>query len=254
MKFTPSLVVAIEQKKIREYSKDEKETENGNIITWIMSLLGIISTDDNSRTLHYVAVDDFISDDLGKYSYAEIKEAFKMYVKGDFNSEFERLIYKLDCIILAKVMRCYDVVKQSQTNAYYSELKKKVRELHEMKNQITEEQKIKIIMSGLESAFYQYHDNGTLDIGRLYLYDFLYEKDLLPKEKVTKEAVLKIAIKNIEKQRSNATTKRERDYLNIFNKDNTYSVNVINECKRISVLRCFDQFSKYEQLLAKVNR
>lgn len=245
-------MVAIEQKKIREYSKDEKETENGNIITWIMSLLGIISTDDNSRTLHYVAVDDFISDELGKYSYAEIKEAFKMYVKGDFNSEFERLIYKLDCIILAKVMRCYDVVKQSQTNAYYSELKRKVRELEEKKNQITEEEKLNIIMSGLESAFYQYHDNGTLDIGRLYLYDFLYEKDLLPKDKITKDAVLKKAISSLEMKKKKAVTRMERDMIIILNKDNSYSVNVINECKRISVLRYFDQFTKYEQLLAKV--
>lgn len=246
-------MAVIEQKKIREYTVIEREQANGIIITWILSLLGIIDNDEKSRTLHYVAVDDFISDDLGKYSYAEIKEAFKMYVKGDFNSEFERLIYKLDCIILAKVMRCYESVKQSQTNAYYSELKKKVRELEENKNQISEKEKLDIVMKGLESAFIQYKDNGTLDVGRLYLYEFLYEKGLLPKDKVTKDAVLKLAIKNIEKQRSNASTKRERDYLNILNKDNTYSVNVINECKRISVLRYFDQFTRCNQLLTKVS-
>jgi len=245
-------VAVIDQKKIREYTIIEREQANGMLITWILSLLGIVDNDQGARTLHYVAVDDFISDDLGKYSYAEIKEAFKMYVKGDFNSEFERLIYKLDCIILAKVMRCYDVVKQSQTNAYYSELKKKVRELEEKKNQISDKDKLKIIMSGLESAFNQHKENGSLDIGRLYLYDFLYEKGLLPKDKATKDAVLKMAVSSLENRKKQALTRLERDMISILNKDNTYSVNVINECKKISILRYFDQFSKYEQLLAKV--
>lgn len=199
-----------------------------------------------------MAVDQFIAEDLNHYTYGEIKEAFKMYIKGTFSADFDKVIYKLDCVILAKVMKCYAVEKIRLMRNYDEQVRRNVLLLKERDNQPTEEEKYNIVIEGVKDAYENYKQTGKMDFGRIYLYDFLYERGLLPKDKETKQAVFKVAKENIWKKRELAITKHEKAMWNIVNKDGSHTQTVINECYRLSIGRYFDQFAKYEQMLKQI--
>lgn len=197
----------------------------------------------------------FITEELSGYSYEEIKEAFKMYVKGVFSKDFDKVIYKLDCVIVAKVMSCYDKEKIRITKTYNEQLKRKILELEEEKNKLSDDDKFKIVLKGLEESFEEYKEKGVFDqTGRLYLYHFLFERDLLPKDKKTKDAVLKKAKKKIEAIQEVPITKKERDFNKALESDKNKATQVLNECYRISIERFFSKFITFEQLKKHIKK
>ena len=99
----------IEQKKIKDYAPAEKEEVCGTLINYILALLGVSGTAGDGKDLHYLAVEDFITTALQKYTFGEIKEAFKMLIKGDFKEDFKEVYNKLDCILVGKVMVCVPI-------------------------------------------------------------------------------------------------------------------------------------------------
>jgi hypothetical protein len=250
----PSIIKSIEQKKIKEFTPNEKEAANSELISWALSLLGISESGQNERILHYMAVDQYISDELGRYSYQEVKEAFKMYVRGDFSHAFDKVIYKLDCVILAKIIKCYQIEKIRLTANYDNQVKRGILELQAKENEPTEEEKRNIVLGGLREAYSDFKNKMVYnDLGRLYLYEVLYEAEMLPTDKATKTAVLKVAEINLKKKRSQAISKEEKAKLNILNANGKTSNVLINECKRISIQRCFSSFTTWDQFENKFN-
>lgn len=118
--------------------------------------------------------------------------------------------------------------------------------------EITEAQKLEIVMNGLKDCFKNYKETGNIDTGRLYLYEFLDEKNLMPKDKMTKKGIYSIAKKNITKKKESAITREEKATYNLLDKLGNPSNKLISECKRLSLLNFFNDHASIDQILNKV--
>lgn len=146
-------------------------------------MLGVSVVEGDGKGLHYLAVDQYITDSLGKYNYGEIKEAFNMLLRGEFKHLKEmdgfKLFNKLDCILLAKVMECYEIQKKIILRIYDNKLKSNVLLLEQKKNELSEEEKYEIVKKGIIECFHYYKKTHQFEFGRHYVYDILEEKRLL---------------------------------------------------------------------------
>lgn len=118
--------------------------------------------------------------------------------------------------------------------------------------EISEAKKLEIVMCGLEDSFHNFKETQTIKPGRIYLYDFLYEKGLMSKDVTHQTAVLKIARKNILKKQKNATTREEKASYKLTNEQGNHSDKVISEFKRLSIINLFNEFTTFDQLINKL--
>lgn len=166
---------------------------------------------------------------------------------------FDKVIHKLDCIILAQLMTAYEAEKRKIMKNYDDQVKKKVLELQEKENEMTEDEKENIVKQGLKEAFENYQETKVFkEFGRLYLYEYLYEKGILPTDRATKNAVFKIASQTLKRLQAKAISREEKAKLEILTKDKKYSNALINECKRLSIQRFFSDYATWEQIENKL--
>lgn len=118
--------------------------------------------------------------------------------------------------------------------------------------EISESQKEEIVKLGLKRCYAHYQQHKNIPNGSIYLYDYLDEKNLMPIDKPTKDAVLKIAKQNIKDKSELATTIEERRSLAVYDSIGNPSSKVITECKRLSLISFLKKFSLYEQLEKKL--
>ena len=177
-------------------------------------MLGVSSVQGDGKDLHYLAVDQYITDNLGKYTYGEIKEAFNMLLKGEFKHLKEmqgfKLFNKLDCILLSKVMECYQIQKQIILKIYDSQLKNNVFLLEQKKNEISQDEKDKIIRSGIINCFNHYSKTGDFEFGTHYVYEVLEEKRLLNRNAEYRNEIMERVRKELEtpKQKAKKTSEK----------------------------------------------
>lgn len=149
-------------------------------------MLGVSTVKGDGKDLHYLAVDQYITDNLGKYTYGEIREAFNMLLRGEFKhlKEMEgfKLFNKLDCILLAKVIECYEIQKKIILRIYDSQLKKNVFLLEQKKNEISQEEKDAIVRDGVIDCFNHYKETGQFEFGKHYVYEVLEKRRLLNRD------------------------------------------------------------------------
>lgn len=242
-----NIIQAISCRKIRDYSENEKKSESKVLINYLLALLGISMAENDGKVMHYIILEEFMNDTLQNYTYEEIKLAFKNWVKGDYP---EIPIYnKLDSLLVGKVMKAFD---NQKTYAIQQEKIKiqKQKLMEEEKIEIPQEAKYKIIVSGLENAFNDFKAEGKFSYARLYLYDFLYVRDLLPKDVATKKAVHKMACERILSKPN--LTREEKVMNSLTNADNKPSDIVLQECKRITLERFFDKHTTFKQINDKL--
>ena len=175
----PYLVEVIEQKKIKNHTPLEKENQSGALINYILALLGVSASAGDGKDLHYLAVEDFITTTLSNYTFGEIREAFKMLIKGDFKEDIKEVYNKLDCILVGKVMLAYDKEKDRIISGYYEKVKSKVLELEEKDNELSESEKEAIVKEGLIECFEFFVKNKKIEPCKAYIFDYLWERKLL---------------------------------------------------------------------------
>ena len=179
-------------------SEIEQEKGNERIITYLLSLLGINTTDGDGKHLHYMAVDQYISENLTNLTYAEIRLAFNLFLQGEFSNyqqfKNQKIYNKLDCIILAKVIEAYLEYKKTALKIYNSKLSKTINQI-EQNSKYTESEKRKIVLQGCIDYFNYYKSNKTFMVGKLYVYDVLKEMNLLNQKRSHKLKVLERAKK-----------------------------------------------------------
>ena len=232
-------------KKIRLYSETEKKAESKVLINYLLALLGISMVKGDGREMHYIILEEFVNDTLKDYTYEEIKLAFKNLIKGDYDIQ---VYNKLDSILVGKVMKAYD--EQRSYAIKQEKIKIQKQNLMEEKSDVPEDVKYKIVVAGLENAFDEFKKEDKFSYARLYLYDFLYVRDLLPKDSATKKAVHKMACERI---LSKPSITREEKLLNsIVSPNGKPSDAVIQECKRITLERFFNRFTDFKQIINKL--
>lgn len=250
IKHKPKLAVIVESKKIRDYSLEEQKKGNKNILDYLVMLLGISTTADSDKELHYIALDMFIQEEYGNYTYEEIKEAFKMAIKGVF--EGYKVIHKLDAKIFAEVIKLYTIEKNRRLRIYDNQVKKKLWELKQEMNKPTKEQIEKTLIDAIVDAYEFYKEHKRIEVGRVYLYNWLFEIRLMSRDKTVNDAVIKFAKKRLENKQKTALTKKERLLYQITNTKGEFTQTLKNTCKEISLERYFDKFTNKEQLLNSI--
>jgi len=239
------MVKAWQQKKIREYSQEEKKQETGKLINYLLALLGISTSEDKDNSLHYIVLEEFINDSMTHFTYQEIKNAFKMYLKGDLSDEKEKVIHKLDSVVLSRVMRLYEARRLCEIKTYNEKIRKQKILIEQKANELSDEEKFNEVMDGLKEAFEEYKKTKEIHVGDLYLYKFLYKRGLMPKDKTTIEAVKKEAKKKIDQLSKLSVNKIEKAAYSGENELNRL-------CREISLKMFFDKFTTFEQLESKI--
>lgn len=157
----------------------DKENKCGALINYILALLGVSASAGDGKDLHYLAVEDFITTTLSKYTFGEIKEAFKMLIKGDFKEDIKEVYNKLDCILVGKVMVAYDKEKERILSGYYEKVKSKMIELEQKDNELSESEKEAIVKEGVINCFDFFAKNKKIEPCKAYIFDYLWERKLL---------------------------------------------------------------------------
>ena len=157
----------------------EKENQSGALINYILALLGVSASAGDGKDLHYLAVEDFITTTLSNYTFGEIREAFKMLIKGDFKEDIKEVYNKLDCILVGKVMLAYDKEKDRIISGYYEKVKSKVLEFEEKDNELSESEKEAIVKEGVIECFEFFVKNKKIEPCKAYIFDYLWERKLL---------------------------------------------------------------------------
>lgn len=166
--------------------------------------------------------------------FQEIKKMFEMY--ADNKLSIQPIPNYFDRILFGKIVKSY------------KDQKKVIPKKLEIQ-MISEESKEEIVLSGLEKSFRLYKETGVIEFGRLYLYEFLYEKDLLPKDKSTKDAVMRMAKDNFETQSKNVLTREDKTLFKLLDNKGKHTNALINECKVITIKRFYDKFTTVKQII-----
>lgn len=206
---------------------------NAKLITYLTSLLGITSTDDKQS--HYLAVDQFISDELGSFTYQEIRQAFIMLLKGDFNGMQElgnyKVYSKLDCIILSKAMNCYKRYKRERLKFW--KMNNRTSQLKE----ISDPEKEKIVKSGILRCYKDFKRTKKIESLMFYVYDVLDKNDVLDISKQKKKDFIEISEKRL---------RRESKKQNPFKKIIIGNGEIVATAKTLSLEYFFNQISEKE--------
>lgn len=176
----PRLFDIVEKTKIRDFNEQERTQHNESLITYLMSIMGVTITENDPRNAHYIAIDEFVSANLNHLAYAEIKEGFMMMLRGEFDDypEFRdnKLFNKLDCVLVSKVVKCYERRKHEIIDPYRDNLKRKIKEIEQAKNKPSDEQIKTIMIGGLERIFEEYKSTKKFSEILKGQFDYLTKK------------------------------------------------------------------------------
>ena len=237
--FLKDVSVQIKIRDIKDIS--EFNTQVGSMMLTIINHLGIkeavskIEKDD---------VKEMILMQFKHLSLDEVSYAFKLERYGvyrDKTDHFQLFNAEYVSTVLNKYLK-WKVETRKQNNLNTPRLPQQT--------ELSQEEKDQKVIDGLNTVFNEYKNTDRVFDGRLYLYDFFYKRNLLPKDAPTKNAVYKIACEQIKNRIS--LTKEEKLLNQITNKVGKPSNEVINECKRITLERFFSQFTTFEQLKNKL--
>jgi len=242
------IVLASNCVKIRDYNEIDVKRMASITINYLLSLLGVQETDDNSKDGHYLVLFEFITETLTNYAFEEIKLAFNNCVKGEYDI---KLFNKLDCVVVGKVMKAYD---NQKINAIRNEMirKQKIKSM-ESNNIISDEQNELAIIQGSKYAWHEVKRTGKLRT-RTYLYHIFYEKGLLPTDNETKIAIGRIAKNNILNRRlASGEIIDKKRVLNELQNTLGSSDEMKTECYNLTLARFFKSFSLVEQMVTKIS-
>ncbi len=171
------------------------------IFTRVANLLGIkhqinqINKEDIREMIYYR---------FGNLSLEEIDYAFKLDRYGKFGDPTEH--YQLfNAEFVGKVLNRY----KNWVQQYRFDNRIPTAKLPE-KKELTSEEKETIVVTGVLNFFDEFKENRHIPPGRLYVYDYLFEKKLLPPHTPEfKEKIRRSAIKHLSKSETPDRKKRK---------------------------------------------
>lgn len=225
MKNKPSLAVALENTKIRDYPEEIRNANTMNLVDWLLNLLGVNAKNDNVK--HHAAAFEFVNKTLLNYTYQEIKLAFEKYVAGEYYEAENKpmmVTQQLNAVVIGKVMKNYEALKKSELDAYRREREKQNRKDKEL----TKEEKDEIVLVGILNCFEIFKETGEIQDGYTYLYQHFYELGKFPKHtNEFRENARSRAIESLEQ-----SIKKQREEFKRVSYD--YSeANITRKCKQI---------------------
>lgn len=252
MKNKPSMAIALENPKIRDYPVSKRNENSYIVVDWLLNFLGVGGTKVDNK-LHHVETFNFInSARINKFTYQEIKEAFEMYVAGELPPDI-LIAQQLNPLVLGKVMVAYEKIKRERLTAYYSILKKQ-REAQA--TEMTEDQKKEIIENGIIDAYDYFKRSNNVENGRIWIYEWLHENKLTEEIADGKHPKYVLALENLKDQaKSSGNITEYKDIVRNL-QDKTYAP-VLVELKKEIIKTYFRKLllggSSIQQELRKLN-
>ena len=186
---TPLLAVLEQEKKIREYSSEERLTLCFGLVSNLILDLGVSSKSDPEQ--HQRAI-QFLANDCGKYTVREIDKAFKLAIQGYLNID---LFQQVNVLVIGKVLKAFDEYKIQQLRVFRQNKNKELQS-----RPMTEKEKKEYIKNAVFKQLDFFKQNGFCDENRFFVYD-IFEKDgLLILDKETKLSIKKDAIEILKKE------------------------------------------------------
>ena len=183
----PMLFVLENKQKIKEYSEDILNVKILSIVDTLLNLLGV--NQNESKDGQWIELAKFIRSDYSHFTFEEIEHAFKMFIKGEFET---KPFQQLNAVVFGQVMNYYYDYKRIKLFDFKKQLNTKELPM------ITESQKDEIVLDGLKSAFDLYSIRKKMNEVVSHYYDFLDEKGLINITVEEKRKIFFYAKKTIE--------------------------------------------------------
>jgi hypothetical protein len=195
-------------------------SEQDELINYLITLLNIkVSNKEEQKNLEIqmLVIIDFIKSKFGFLTIPEIREAFKMYIAKEFG---HKDIYRqLDTIVVSDVLNCFMNFRADNLRAYTF---KKQTFLRETNEEMSEEEKDKIVENGVNRFYEEYKTNKTIEDPSEYIFDHLIKKGLIknnnnPKVLEYYQGHLQLAKTQLQKENAHSSSldKADRQRLKI---------------------------------------
>lgn len=125
--------------------------------------------EENELSIQMGIVADLIATQFKNITIPEIQEALKMYVAKKFEIKVFRL---LDCIAIGEILNAYIDYRNEQTKVYLN----KRNIILSTPKELTPEEKEQMVIDGVNRAFDEFREIGTVEGITEYIFDFLVEK------------------------------------------------------------------------------
>ncbi len=200
--YKPPLLAVLEQGlKIRDYNE---ETRLGLAVTLVENLLSDLGVSKNADTSHHLRAIKYITESCVNYTPKEIEKAFQLAISGEINID---MFQQLNAVVIGKVMMAYETYKGEKLTKHRKKMADDKIKADEYS--LTPEEIEEIMIEGCDRIFKDYEQNGMISEQCAHLYDYIFKKDLLPRDKEYKDEKMKKA-KLIAK--SEAMTRAGGDY------------------------------------------
>jgi len=177
----PKLAILEAKKKIRDYSETERNQITFRMIEKLLNLLGV----NDGKQEHHKTLHAFINEMYTRLTYEEINEAFNLCVAGEFNI---KPFQQLNSVVFGQVISAFEVYKKEKLYTYRQKLQKE-----KAMTDIPEKEKEFIMLEASDRIFRDYIQNKEITEACNHVYDYLFEKRLLPTDKDIKIAIFERA-------------------------------------------------------------
>jgi hypothetical protein len=182
--YQPPLLAVLESKpKLRTYQPEQRLMLIKNLV---VSLLGDLGVSSKADTEHHIRSIKFINETCLNWTIEEIEKAFQMYICNEFDVE---VFQQLNPVVIGKVMSAYQEYKAQKLANYKEKLKAEQNKPKEM----SEQEKEEIMINATLRLYQEYRKENKVDGFIKHIYDFLYEKGLLPTDPEYKRQIFEKA-------------------------------------------------------------
>jgi len=194
----PELMVLSESKKLRLYDETERLTISKKIIENLLNKLGV---GNKSNEQHHIAAIKFISENK-EYAPEEFDKAFNLAIEGILGVD---IFQQVNCVVIGKVMVAYRNYRTENLKSY-----KHQQQLLKLDIPMTPEEIEFSMIEGCDRIFREYKLNHKIEGVYVHIYDHLFKKGLLPRDKFYKDAIFaKAQVIAISEVKANARENNE---------------------------------------------
>ena len=252
MENKPILAKAMEFPRISQYPEEVKNTNTLNFVTWALDMLGVNHKE--GGTGHHAAVYEFVNDNLGGYTYQELKQAISMYIKGEFNDDKLFVTQQFNAVVLGKILNAYDEHKKIILNKYLRLKAEQKAERESKEKELTPQEKMKLTHQGVLNCFKNYKETFKIIAGYVWVYDYLVKHNIFDVTDKEKKDAYKEAKQRILDEPKPIGTNRSVYKKMLEDVENNKSDKAIIEAKNILLKLYFDYLigrysNKAEELL-----
>lgn len=174
----PMLVVLEQKRKLAQYGQHEVLTTVKKLVDNLLNDLGV----GTGNSDHHVRTIKFIMDNYLHYSPEEIEKAFSLYIKNEL---VVPVFQQLNSVVVGKVMSAYEEYKTKKLAEYR---RKQLEQKNKPKPMTAQEIEF-IMIEGCDRLFKNYVSTKEIDGMYTHIYDYLFDKNLLPTDKLYKQAI-----------------------------------------------------------------